>query len=938
MKSNYCSLIIAILMVMIFTAKAETVKFTVHGIVIDEETKEPLPGASVMLQDHSSGTVTDINGHFSIDVVSNDYRSRFVVSYVGYEKKEVEISNDPTSPKGVSADKDFPSDEIVIRLRINQKMAKEVVVSASRIPERIMESPVTIEKITAADVKETPANNFYESIGYAKSVDVVTSGIAFKTINIRGFGNTEKPGFVQLVDGMDNQSPGLSYSMGYGINDLDVDNVEMIPGTSSALYGANAFNGMMNITSKNPFKYQGVSVQLKNGFNQSGTNSNSFSPYYDYQARFAKALSKHFAFKVNAEFFQAQDWMANDKTDVSLYKPTGTETNKFDPSYDGLNVYGDEVNYPLPIGTNGAPIVVARTGYDEKDLTDYNSHYTKLDGSLHYRFTDKIEASYTYKYSLSTNILHSVDRYQFKDFGLNQQKVELTAPNFFVRAYTSGESSGKTYDMRFLAINMDEAWKNSNQWFTDYATAYGGGVNGVTAGDFNAARAYADIGRPLPGTPRFNQLRDSIIGIKGFANGGASFDEHTRIYNAETQYDWSKQVKFVELLSGTTFRYYNLNSNGTLWPDTAGNPLNYKEYGAYTQVGKKLLSDKLKLTASLRYDKSQNYDGQFSPRIAAVYNLGKDNFFRASYQTGFRMPSAQEQYINLNLGFMQLLGGLPAIVNPYDVVGKSFTQQSVTNYANDVNNYVNQYGTDSASAAVQKYKGELTPLNVTYVKPERVQSFEVGYKGLLSDNNFFYDLSAYYTINHDFIGFYNVVRPQSGSTQNSDSITSAAYSLVDPTQTAKYYQLTMNMPGNVNTYGVALGLTYNLPRNYVLSGNVTYSKLDQAPMAVDGRTMYNTPTYKTNIGLSNRNVRNNIGFAINWKWRDNYKWESLFGDGMLAATNSLDAQISYKMPKMATTFKIGATNLLNHRYTDVYGGGTLGGMYYVSLLYDGIFK
>src|SRR5437899_1529089 len=96
MKSNYCSLSryigMLILAAVIFTAKAETVKFTVHGIVIDEETKEPLPGASVMLQDRSAGTVTDINGHFSIDVVSNDYRSRFVVSYVGYEKKEVEIS------------------------------------------------------------------------------------------------------------------------------------------------------------------------------------------------------------------------------------------------------------------------------------------------------------------------------------------------------------------------------------------------------------------------------------------------------------------------------------------------------------------------------------------------------------------------------------------------------------------------------------------------------------------------------------------------------------------------------------------------------------------------------------------------------------------------------------------------------------------------------
>jgi hypothetical protein len=102
--------------------------------------------------------------------------------------------------------------------------------------------------------------------------------------------------------------------------------------------------------------------------------------------------------------------------------------------------------------------------------------------------------------------------------------------------------------------------------------------------------------------------------------------------------------------------------------------------------------------------------------------------------------------------------------------------------------------------------------------------------------------------------------------------------------------------------------------------------------------LFNTPTYKTNLGIGNRNVFKNVGFAINWRWMDTYKWESLFGDGMLASSNTVDAQMSYKFPKIATTVKVGATNAFNNRHTEVYGGGTVGGVYYLSLVYDGIFK
>jgi outer membrane receptor protein involved in Fe transport len=919
MKINHYlrMLLMAIFSLTTLIAPATGSKIIVTGVITDDQTKETLIGASVKVKDKAIGTIADVNGKFQLELESTGQKITLEISYTGYETQYADVTE---------------STQLSISLKAKRVMAKEVVVSASRIPERILESPVTIEKIDAATIKQSSALNFYESVANLKSVDVVTSSLTYKNINVRGFGNTEKPGFVQLVDGMDNQMPGLNYTVGYSITDLDVDNVELIPGASSALYGANAFYGLMSIKSKNPFQHQGLSVQIKEGVNHVDGKDHSPAPLHDFQMRYAKAFNNKFAFKFNVGYFKGQDWAATDKRDVDV-NPHSYSDATVNPSYDGLNVYGDEVAAPLPLGANGEPVFISRTGYDEKDLMDYNTHFVKLDGALHYRITDKLEASYVYKYSIGTTVLQSANRYSLNDFTLTQQKIQLESPDFFFRAYTNGEGSGKTYDSRFLAINMNNVWKSNEQWFTDYCTAYMGGVADVTPFDYTAARAYADIGRPLPGTDAFTHLKDSIASIKGFGKGGAAFDDHTKLYHAETQYNFSKHIKFIELIAGGSFRSFNLNSNGTLYPDTAGNPLHFFEYGAYTQASKKLFSEKLKLTASVRYDKSEHYEGQFSPRFSAVYNVGKENFVRASYQTAFRMPTSQDQYLNLDLGFIRVLGGLPSVVDPYDLKQKIFTLESVNDFGNAVTNYINQYGPDSAIAAIEKYKTKLTALDYHYIKPEHVQSFEIGNKGLLAGNDLYYDLSVYYTINHDFIGSYNVVRPESGGAQNSDSVTSAAYAIASGALTP--YQINTNLNGDVHTYGVAMGLSYNLPKYFVLTGNVTYSKLDKAPY---GRTLYNTPTYKTNLGIGNKNIFKNTGFSVNWRWTDSYLWQSLFGDGMLAPAHNIDMQLTYRIPKSATSVRLGAANALNHRHTEVYGGSTVGGVYYVSLVYDGIFK
>jgi outer membrane receptor protein involved in Fe transport len=118
------------------------------------------------------------------------------------------------------------------------------------------------------------------------------------------------------------------------------------------------------------------------------------------------------------------------------------------------------------------------------------------------------------------------------------------------------------------------------------------------------------------------------------------------MYHYEGQYNFSDKVKFADVLVGANFRRYSLNSNGTIFADTTG-PIGINEYGGYLQVQKRLLKDVLKLTGSIRYDKQQNFKGRATPRFSALVKVAEDHNIRLSYQTAYRFPSSQDQYINL---------------------------------------------------------------------------------------------------------------------------------------------------------------------------------------------------------------------------------------------------------------------------------------------------
>ena len=937
-------------------AQAQSV--TVTGIVKDRQSKEGLAGVSLTIKGQSGGTASTSNGTFSFST-SAKLPFTLVASSVGYGTVEQQITNATTG--------------INIEMETAVLLGGDVVVSASRTPERILESPVSIERMSAATIREIAAPSFYDALNNMKGVESSMQSLTFKSINTRGFNSNGNTRFNQYIDGMDNQAPGLNFSVGniVGITELDIDNVELLPGASSALYGAGGINGTLLMTSKDPFKYQGASFQYKSGVNHVNDDNSSVQPFNQLDVRLAKSWNKKFGVKAAFSFLQAKDWFGNNYSNFDRNARTAkTGDRNSDTNYDGVNVYGDEVsqnmrnvaqsvvaagtatyvrNYglatgglvpsqtqintflasnaqtqPFYVGLNTPGLIpnqnVSRTGYNESDLVDYDTKSLKASGAVYYNFTSTIQAVAQANWGTGTSVYTGSDRYSLRNFNIGQYKIELKGQDFYLKGYTTQERSGDSYISSILGSYINEVSKPSTTWFPQYIGNY---VGARAAGQSDAAahviaRNAANQGRFLPGSAEYEAAKNTIMNTTISATSinstdptksvyGAKFDDKSNLYHYEGMYNFTNAFNnVVEFQVGASYRLYDLNSAGTIFNDL-NESIDINEYGAFAQVGKKMLNDKLKVTFAGRYDKSQNFEGRFTPRITGVFTVAKNNNIRVSYQTGYRNPTTQNQYIDLSVGggSQRLIGGLPEIIfgkykldsnKPYtDVSYRAFLSSAATGTANP--------------ALLQQYT-----FDTRGVRPESVQSYELGYKGLIMPN-LLVDAYGYYNIYKDFITAVDVY-------QNVGTLASPTF---------VKFGVPVNAAGEVTSYGAALGLDY-LINKWTLSGNVSYNQIGDLP--VNYINDFNTPKIRFNLGLGNREIIKNFGFNLSYRWQDKFYWNSSFASGDVPAYSSLDAQVSLQIPSVKSAIKLGGSNVMNKYYITSYGNPAAGAIYYISYSFN----
>ncbi|WP_323787229.1 TonB-dependent receptor [Psychroserpens sp.] len=917
---------------------------TVKGKIIDNN-GQPLPGANVIVSGTTTGTISDYDGNYTL-TVNQDPPFTIQISSVGFETVNQEVTTNPQT--------------IDVTL-VEGTELDEIVISASRTPERIFESPVTVERFGLKEIKNTASADFYGGLENLKGVDINTNSLTFKSINTRGFAAFGNNRFVQLVDGMDNSAPALNFPLGnlLGMTETDVQSVEILPGASSALYGANAFNGILFMRSKSPFDHAGISGYVKRGItSQEAAGDND---YTDVGVRMAHKFSDKFAAKINFGYLKGTDWFATNYDDKDRLGGT-RETNI---NYDGVNVYGDNVTTNIrdaaPASIQGLipDVNVSRTGYTETDLTDYNAESVKADWGLYFRpWANDFEIQYVGKIGTGSTVYQGAQRYRIDNFFLQQHKLEFKGDNFFVRGYVTADKAGDTYIMDVAGPNLLQKWKSHEDWFGQYIETFvGATLGGATEAEAHvAARGVAETGRYEPGTREFQQAFDQVTSQTSFLTGSAIRD-NSQIYHGDANYNFGDMVEFAEIQLGGSYRTYRLNSFGTIYADENG-PITYSELGLYTQLQKTLEVNEnleLKLTGSIRYDKSELFDAFLSPRLSAGLTVNENHNFRVSYQSGFRNPDTQSLYIGLETALGTLVGGASDIgerfERPYSVsqfaqnnLGQpsSITQTAAAAYTNSL--FVSVAGELTNEDRDVSSNGSNFIGNSNFVKPERVSSFEVGYRGKIK--GFVIDASAYYNSYNDFLANESVVAPLYGDVSNFNL---TGYDPNNPGSVAglnsdtqqilaaldngdvNVYQTYTNSEESVNSYGAAIAVSTKVFKDFDLSANYTYAHLDFDVKAnPDFRTSFNTPDHKVKATFGNTDLFTNFGFNVAWRWSDNYYWESSFGDGEVPAFHVLDAQVNYRIPSLKSSIKVGAVNLLQDEYFTAFGTGLIGSQYYVS--------
>ncbi|MEO5684543.1 MAG: TonB-dependent receptor [Chitinophagaceae bacterium] len=918
------SLLIAAMLTL--AAAAQTT--TITGNIKNSGTRDAVPAVSVTVKGSSSGTFTNEKGDFRL-ITASPLPLTLIISSIGFETKEVPVSSASTP--------------VQVDFVPASSLGTEVVVSASRVPQRILESPVSIERISAANIRNAPAASYYDVLANLKGVDITTSSLTFKTPSTRGFNGSGSTRVNQLVDGMDNQAPGLNFSVGgvVGLTELDVDNIELLPGASSALYGPGGMNGTILISSKNPFKYQGLSFQIKEGIMNTDSRFRSLSPYHNWSVRWAEKVSDKFAFKIGMEMVAAKDWLGYDKRN---YSRTGTNgkiivgDRETDPNYDGINTYGDETTidirsnvFPGIAGAapflkgfldtlnGGRPMNVSRTGYKESDVVNQNTLNYKLSGALHYKLSPKTEAILAGHWGTGNTVYTGSERYSLKNLKIGQYKFEINNPNWLLRAYTTQEDAGESYNATVTTRLLNEAWKpsgGSNGWFAQYSQAYVG-ARLTGASDFNAqtiARATADdivnkstTGRPDPGTTRFNTYLNQVRGVP-ISKGGGLFLDKTNLYMVEGQANLSPVTKNVaDIIVGANYKRYLLNSEGTLFADSTGK-IGINEFGAYIQATRALFNDVVKLQLSGRYDKNQNFKGRFTPRATMVIKVAENNNLRFSYQSAYRFPSTQQQWINLNIGSnTRLIGGNKNFIDYYKLKTTPSYELSITT-PTTVNT---------------------TAYTFPDSKPESVTTYEIGYKGLLG-KNLLIDVYGYYGEYKDFLYRTLVIQPTGG---NLNALVAGLASGVPASNFGNIFSVPANTTSKVKTYGFGLSIDYRLPLGFIISGNLSSDDLKDSG---GFRAAFSTPKYRTNISFANNGfgTGKRLGFNLTYRWQDGFYYDGDFGNGDVPAVQTLDAQVSYKIPKSKCAVKVGGNNILNQYYINAIGNSMVGGLYYVAFSYN----
>jgi hypothetical protein len=640
---------------------------------------------------------------------------------------------------------------------------------------------------------------------------------------------------------------------------------------------------------------------------------------------------------------------ANTRTTRLGYVSNNDRATNFE--YDGVNIYGDDFNnggaFDFAANYSNPDLAgkrVTRTGYTEYDLIGNQGKVfsTRASASVHYIVAKNMELIGGLYYGNGNFIRTAGFREYFPDYRRTQIKLELKGDNFFLRGYTTNQNA-EGYNLGNLAARLLTKAKSTANWATDFATRFN------QTGSLLGARTYADeLGRFQVGSTNYIRIREELIStpnnraIPSTGVNGVRLLDNSSMMHFEGMYNFNKLLpENIEVITGASYRLFDMDTKGTIFPLTNdGKEFSFSEVGAYLQASYILkLGEKttFKPTAAVRYDKNEFFQGGFTPRISGVLSIGEHNF-RGSWQSAFRNPSANQILADGKIGEV---GGSQAAA---DAAGL-FTNPAYTEAS------VRLFQTSGNASDLVKY----TPAPEKFTT-EKIKTWEIGYKTLV-DNKLFIDAFYFGSTYTDFI-----------ATQNYNQLVGDKVGDINNFRTASNYrtlQINFNNFNEIFVSGYGFGLEYGMGKGYTISGNfanqvgkitlrnaagtiikdpfgqdIVERKMSDPEVAAVQRNFFISPENRYNITFANARLTKSLGFAVTYRWTDTMWVEqgTTQGDIWLPSWNTVDAQLSIKMPSVKSILKIGATNMFNNYYSQGYGLAQIGGLYYVSLNFDQLMR
>jgi len=388
----------------------------IEGTVLDASDGSALIGANVAVRaagtdELAGGTATNPDGRFTVTGLDpGDYLVE--VRFVGYQAEQREVTVERGSLTRLTIEMDFQTASL-----------EQVVVSASRRQEKILDAPASISVLEPQDIQAEVSASSVEVLRATPGVDMAQTGIDRREVVIRGFNEAFSGSAFVLTDYRQASVPSLGVNVHSIMPNMavDVERVEVVRGPGSALYGPGVTSGVIHYFTKDPFSYPGTTIAVQGGSRQ----------FFGLQGRHAGVIGENLGYKITGQFARANDWQLDpgDAPDLAEIQRYRVYQDVNDPDLDGREFEVDDFD---------------GDGEDEARLRR-KELYQKLNvnGLLQYKTGDNTTISLNAGYSELTGVVQSgIGTLQAEGFGYTYGQLRLQSGGLFAQSFVNLNDAG----------------------------------------------------------------------------------------------------------------------------------------------------------------------------------------------------------------------------------------------------------------------------------------------------------------------------------------------------------------------------------------------------------------------------------------------------------------------------------------------------------------